>query len=59
MIRIKKISIDLENYSSVDLGKSGVYKYTESEDFEILLFVYSVDDKEVKVIDLANVEIIP
>ena len=56
---MKKISIDLETYSSVDLGKSGVYKYAESEDFEILLFAYSVDDKEVKVIDLASEEIIP
>lgn len=56
---MKKISIDLETYSSVDLGKSGVYKYAESEDFEILLFAYSIDDEEVKVIDLANGECIP
>lgn len=55
---MKKISIDLETYSSVDLGKSGVYKYAESEDFEILLFAYSIDDEEVKVIDLASGEII-
>lgn len=56
---MKKISIDLETYSSVDLGKSGVYKYAESEDFEILLFAYSIDDEEVKVIDLASGEIVP
>lgn len=56
---MKRIFIDLETYSSVDLGKSGVYKYAESEDFEILLFAYSIDDGEVKVIDLANGEIIP
>lgn len=49
---MKKISIDIETYSSVDLGKSGVYKYAESEDFEILLFAYSIDDKKVQVIDL-------
>lgn len=55
---MKKISIDLETYSSVDLGKSGVYKYAESEDFEILLFAYSIDDGEVKVIDLASGEVI-
>ena len=55
---MKKLSIDLETYSSVDLGKSGVYKYAESEDFEILLFAYSIDDGEVKVIDLASGEII-
>ncbi len=56
---MKKLSIDLETYSSVDLGKSGVYKYAESGDFEILLFAYSIDDGEVKVIDLASGEIIP
>ncbi|MDU6097724.1 DNA polymerase [Peptoniphilus harei] len=56
---MKKLSIDLETFSSVDLGKGGVYKYAESEDFEILLFAYSIDDGEVKVIDLASGEIIP
>ena len=56
---MKKLSIDLETYSSVDLGKSGLYKYAESEDFEILLFAYSIDDGEVEVIDLASGEIIP
>lgn len=56
---MKKLSIDLETYSSVDLSKSGVYKYAESKDFEILLFAYSVDDEEVNVIDLASGEIVP
>lgn len=56
---MKRLSIDLETYSSVDLGKSGVYKYAESEDFEILLFAYSIDDGEVKVMDLASGEVIP
>ena len=56
---MKKLSIDLETYSSVDLGKSGVYKYAESEDFEILLFAYSIDDGGVEVIDLARGEVIP
>ena len=56
---MKRLSIDLETYSSVDLVKSGVYKYAESEDFEILLFAYSIDDGEVKVVDLASGEIIP
>ena len=56
---MRKISIDIETFSSVDLGKCGVYKYTGSEDFEILLFAYSIDDGEVKVIDLASGGIIP
>ncbi len=51
---MKSISIDLETRSSVDIGKSGVYRYAEAEDFAILLFGYSVDGGAVQVIDLAN-----
>ena len=50
---MKNLSIDIETYSSADLTKTGVYRYVESPDFEILLFGYSVDGGEVKVIDLA------
>lgn len=53
------LHIDLETYSSIDLGKCGVYKYTESEDFEILLFAYAFDDRPVTVIDMAQGEEIP
>lgn len=53
------LSIDIETRSSVDIGKSGVYRYAEAPDFEILLFGYSVDSGEVHVIDLANGEAIP
>lgn len=53
------ISIDIESYSSVDLRKAGVYKYAESDDYEILLFAYSVDGSEVQVVDLAKGEKIP
>lgn len=56
---MKTLSIDIETYSSVDLSKSGVYKYAEAEDFEILLFGYAVDGGEVQVIDLAQGEKIP
>ena len=56
---MKTLSIDLETYSSVNLQKCGVYKYAQSEDFEILLFGYSVDGGEVKVVDLACGERIP
>lgn len=45
------LNIDIETYSSVDLIKSGVYKYVESEDFEILLFAYSFDDGPVEVVE--------
>lgn len=53
------LSIDLETYSSVDLGKCGVYKYCESDDFEILLFAYAFDDEEVQIIDMACGEELP
>lgn len=54
----KKISIDLETYSSVPI-KNGVYPYAESTDAEILLFGYSINDEPVNVIDVANGEEIP
>lgn len=53
------LSIDIETFSSVNLAKAGVYKYAESQDFEILLFGYSVDGGEVQVADLASGEKIP
>ena len=56
---MKSISIDLETRSSVDISKSGVYRYAEAEDFAILLFAYAVDGGAVEVIDLANGERIP
>lgn len=56
---MRTFSIDIETYSSVNLQKSGVYKYASSEDFEILLFGYSVDGGEVQVVDLALGETIP
>ena len=50
---MKSICLDLETYSSIDITKSGVYRYCESPDFEILLFACSVDGKPVQVYDLA------
>lgn len=55
---IKKLSIDLETYSSVPI-KYGVYPYAESPDAEILLFGYSINDEPVIVVDIANGEKIP
>lgn len=56
---MKTLSIDIETYSSEDLSKSGVYKYAEAEDFEILLFAYAYDDGPVEIIDLASGETLP
>ena len=53
------ISIDIESYSDVDLSKCGVYKYSSSPNFEILLFGYSVDGGGVRVVDVACGEEIP
>lgn len=56
---MKTLSIDIETYSDVPLQKTGVYRYVESPNFEILLFAYSVDSQPVQVIDLACGEQIP
>ena len=56
---MQTLSIDLETYSNQPLAKTGVYRYVESPDFEILLFAYSVDGGPVQQIDLACGEKIP
>lgn len=53
------LSIDIETYSDIDLQKSGVYAYTASPNFQILLFAYAFDEEEIKVIDLASGEKLP
>lgn len=58
-VTMKTLSLDLETYSSVDLGKSSVYRYAESPDFDILLLGYCADGGEVQVVDLAQGEQIP
>ena len=46
------MGVDIETYSSVDLLKSGVYRYVEAPDFDILLIGYKFDDEdEVRQID--------
>lgn len=49
-----EMHIDIETYSSVDIGECGVYKYVESKDFDVLLFAYCIDDGEPVVIDLTK-----
>ena len=56
---MKSIEIDIETYSDVDLSKCGVYKYASSPNFEVLLFGFSADGGEVKVVDVACGEEIP
>lgn len=56
---MRKLFIDIETYSSVDIGESGAYKYIESPDFEILIIGYAIDDMPVVTVDLAQGEEIP
>ena len=56
---MRTLEIVIETFSSVSLQKCGVYKYAESPDFQIILFGYSVDGGEVKVVDLLQGETIP
>lgn len=56
MDKIRKLSIDLETYSPEDLKKCGVYRYSESPEFAILLFGVSVNDSPVTVYDIASDE---
>lgn len=56
---IETLNIDIETYSSVDIKKSGLYKYVQSPDFEILLFAFSYNGGETQIIDLAKGEKIP
>ena len=56
---MKKLMMDLETKSDIDIAKSGVYRYADSPYFDILLFAYSVDDAPVQVVDLASGERLP
>jgi DNA polymerase bacteriophage-type len=56
---MRHLSIDIETFSSVDIKKSGLYKYVQSLDFQILLFAYSTDYEPVRVIDFVQGEILP
>ena len=53
------LAIDIETFSDVDLPKCGVYAYSDSPRFEILLFAYAFDDEPTQVVDLARGEQLP
>lgn len=56
---MQHLNIDIETRSSVNISKSGAYKYAQSEDFEILLFSYKLNDDPTKIVDLKQGEKIP
>lgn len=58
-MQIKELSIDLETYSDVDIKKGGVYRYSESSAFEILLFAVAINGEPVIVYDLACGDTLP
>ncbi len=53
------LNIDLETYSDVDIQKSGLYKYVESPNFQVLLFAYSLDGAPVEIVDFTQNEQLP
>ena len=59
VIEINMITIDIETKSDKDISKCGVYAYTDTPYFDILLFAYSIDGQPVQVVDMANGEEIP
>lgn len=56
---MKTLHIDLETYSDIDITKAGLYRYVQSEAFEILLFAYAYDGEPVRIVDLAAGEAVP
>ena len=56
---MKDLSIDIETFSSVDITKSGLYRYAQSPDFQVLLFAYSADGAPVEIVDIAQGEELP
>lgn len=59
VIEINMITIDIETRSDKDISKCGIYAYTDTPYFDILLFAYSIDEQPVQVVDTANGEEIP
>jgi len=55
----KDLFIDVETFSSVDLGDCGMHKYVESKDFQILIIGYAFDDEPVITIDLSRGDKMP
>lgn len=56
---MRHLSIDIETFSGEPLAKTGFYKYVQSQDFEVLLVAYSVDNTPVEIIDLARGDLFP
>ena len=55
----RKLHVDIETFSSIDIKSAGAYKYVESPDFEILMIAYAIDNNPIRVVDLACGESVP
>ena len=51
MAEKRRLTIDLETFSSVDISKAGAFKYVEADDFEIILLAYAWNDGPVRCIE--------
>jgi len=51
---VHHLSVDIESYSDIDIGKAGLYRYAQSPAFALLLFAYSLDGAPPAVVDLAE-----
>lgn len=51
---MKKLHIDFETYSDVDLRTAGMHRYVESPNFEILMCAFAFDDEPVQCIDFTG-----
>lgn len=56
---VHHLSVDIETYSDIDIGKAGLYRYAQSPAFAILLFAYSLDGGPSKVVDLTQERYLP
>jgi DNA polymerase len=48
----RRLFVDIETFSSVDISKAGAFKYIESPDFEILLIAYAWNDGPVQLMQV-------
>jgi DNA polymerase len=55
----RKLHIDIETYSSVDITTCGSYKYFESPDFEILMISFAFGNDPISLLDLAGGDKMP
>lgn len=56
---MRHLNVDIETFSTQDIGSTGLYRYAEDPSFAILLIGYAFDFGEVRVIDLAQGEPVP